>query len=114
MGVPASEVGYAPAMPRREDHEVHKGHVVALEKKKIHYSHSIHSFFRSSEILTAVWLRNAFIGCDTVLLGEQLQTSWTSRHLMVKEIPFSETSGAALGVTQRRFLEQITHTYCYM
>jgi len=34
MGVPTSEVGYTPAMPRREDHEVHKGHVVALEKKK--------------------------------------------------------------------------------
>ena len=34
MGVPTSEVGYTPAMPRREDHEVHKGHVVALDKKK--------------------------------------------------------------------------------
>ena len=33
MGVPNSEVGYTPAMSRREDHEVHKGHVVALEKK---------------------------------------------------------------------------------
>ena len=32
MGVPTSEVGYTPAMPRREDHEVHKGHV-AGEKK---------------------------------------------------------------------------------
>ena len=31
MGVPTSEVGYTPAMPRREDHEVHKGHVAALE-----------------------------------------------------------------------------------
>ena len=30
MGVPTSEVGYTPAMPRREDHEVHKGRVVAL------------------------------------------------------------------------------------
>ena len=30
MGVPTSEVGYTPAMPRREDHEVHKGQVVAL------------------------------------------------------------------------------------
>ena len=30
MGVPTSEVGYTPAMPRREDHEVHKGHVAAL------------------------------------------------------------------------------------
>ena len=34
MGVPTSDVGYTPAMPRREDHEVHKGHVVALDKKK--------------------------------------------------------------------------------
>ena len=24
MGVPTSEVGYTSAMPRREDHEVHK------------------------------------------------------------------------------------------
>jgi len=30
MGVPTSEVGYTPAMPRREEREVHKGHVVAL------------------------------------------------------------------------------------
>jgi hypothetical protein len=34
MGVPNSEVGYIPAMPRREDHEVHMGHVVTLEKNK--------------------------------------------------------------------------------
>jgi hypothetical protein len=34
MGVPISEVGYTPAMPRREDHEVHKGHVVALDQEK--------------------------------------------------------------------------------
>jgi hypothetical protein len=33
MGVPTSEVGYNPAMPRREDHEIHKGHVVALGEK---------------------------------------------------------------------------------
>ena len=30
MGDPTSEVGYTPAIPRRKDHEVHKGHVVAL------------------------------------------------------------------------------------
>ena len=35
MGVPTSEVGYTPAMPTTEDHEVHKGHVVALEQKKL-------------------------------------------------------------------------------
>jgi hypothetical protein len=32
MGVPTSEVGYTSATTGRGDHEVHKGHVVALEK----------------------------------------------------------------------------------
>jgi len=35
MGVPTSEVGYTSAMPRREDHEVRKGHVGALGEKNI-------------------------------------------------------------------------------
>jgi hypothetical protein len=35
MGVPASEVGYTSATTGRGNHEVHKGHVVALEKKNI-------------------------------------------------------------------------------
>jgi hypothetical protein len=37
MGVPTSEVGYTSATTGRGDHEVHKGHVVALGKngKKI-------------------------------------------------------------------------------
>jgi len=30
MGVPTSEVGYTSAMPRREDHEVRKGHVEGI------------------------------------------------------------------------------------
>jgi hypothetical protein len=34
MGVPTLVVGYTPAMPRREDHEVHKGHVGALGGEK--------------------------------------------------------------------------------
>jgi hypothetical protein len=34
MGVPTSEVGYTPAMLRREDQEVHKGHVVEKGEKK--------------------------------------------------------------------------------
>ena len=37
MGVPTSEVGYTPAMPRREDHEVHKrtcGGIGGRNKKK--------------------------------------------------------------------------------
>jgi hypothetical protein len=33
MGVPTSEVGYTSATTGRGDHEVHKGHVVALAKK---------------------------------------------------------------------------------
>jgi hypothetical protein len=31
MGVPTSEVGYTSATTERGDHEVHDGHVVALE-----------------------------------------------------------------------------------
>jgi hypothetical protein len=34
MGVPNLEVGYTSATTGRGDHEVHKGHVVALEGKK--------------------------------------------------------------------------------
>ena len=37
MGVPTSEVGYTSAMPRREDHEVHKrtcGGIGEREKKE--------------------------------------------------------------------------------
>jgi len=33
---PLTQVGYTPAMLRREDHEVNKGHVLALDQKKIH------------------------------------------------------------------------------
>jgi hypothetical protein len=33
MGIPISEVGYTSATTVRGDHEVHKGHVVGLEKK---------------------------------------------------------------------------------
>jgi 6-phosphogluconolactonase/glucosamine-6-phosphate isomerase/deaminase len=34
MGVPTSYVGYTSATTRRGDHEVHKGHMRALENKK--------------------------------------------------------------------------------
>jgi hypothetical protein len=34
MGVPASEVGYTSATTGRKDHEVHNGHMVALEKER--------------------------------------------------------------------------------
>jgi hypothetical protein len=33
MGIPTSEVGYTSATTRRGDHEVHEGHVVALDKQ---------------------------------------------------------------------------------
>jgi hypothetical protein len=35
MGVPTSEVGYTSATTGREDHEVHKRHVVTLAKMKL-------------------------------------------------------------------------------
>jgi hypothetical protein len=39
MGVPTSEIGYTSATAGRGDHEVHKGHVVALGKKKFIYEY---------------------------------------------------------------------------
>jgi hypothetical protein len=36
MGVPTSEVGYTSITTGRGDHEVHKGHVVALAKKNLY------------------------------------------------------------------------------
>jgi hypothetical protein len=48
MGVPTSEVGYAFAMPRREDHEVHKGHVVALKRKTLRTELSRYRYGRES------------------------------------------------------------------
>ena len=36
MGVQTSEVGYTPAMPRREDHEVHKDMWWHWTKKKLY------------------------------------------------------------------------------
>jgi hypothetical protein len=41
MGVPASEVGYTSATTGRGDHDVHKGHVVALKKYYIRYFPSV-------------------------------------------------------------------------
>jgi hypothetical protein len=38
MGVPTSEVSYTSATTGRGDHEVHKGHVVAMGKK-IHFQY---------------------------------------------------------------------------
>jgi hypothetical protein len=35
VGVPTSEVGYTSATTGRGDHEVYKGHVVALERKSL-------------------------------------------------------------------------------
>ena len=52
MGVPTSEVGYTPAMPTREDHDVHKGHVVALDKIYIYiYIYTVHILWSNNLIL---------------------------------------------------------------
>jgi hypothetical protein len=42
MGLPTLEVGYTSATTGRGDHEVHKGHVVALEKKSLINNNNLH------------------------------------------------------------------------
>jgi hypothetical protein len=60
MGVPSLEVGYTSATTGRGDHEVHKGHVVALEKK--------------------LWIKilrfedSILLGLDAVLMGSRVPT----------------------------------------
>jgi hypothetical protein len=50
MGVPTSEVGYTSATARRGDHEVHKGEVVALEKKYLYLRrYEFDTFYRLQE-----------------------------------------------------------------
>jgi hypothetical protein len=49
MGVPPLEVIYTSTTTGREDHEVHKGHVVALEKKN--YINVTQGFRVSTNIL---------------------------------------------------------------
>jgi hypothetical protein len=41
MGVPTSEVGYTSVTTGRGDHEIHKGHVVALAKKILLYKQHV-------------------------------------------------------------------------
>jgi hypothetical protein len=56
MGVPTSEVGYTSATTGRGDHEVHKGHVVALEKKSSEHANRAYSGLDQSCLLGHVSL----------------------------------------------------------
>ena len=66
MGVPTSEFGYTAAMPRREDHEVHKDMWWHWTKKKILFMFmlyvlckertGIYSISKSMDALPHVWL----------------------------------------------------------
>jgi len=49
MGVPTSEVGYTSAMPRREDHEVHKdvgalggGTIISSQERELGWEVGFH------------------------------------------------------------------------
>jgi hypothetical protein len=55
MGVPTSEVGYTSATTGRGDHEVHDGHVVALENSNNNINfvcHKLTSCFADDELQT--------------------------------------------------------------
>ena len=68
MGVPTSEVGYTPAMPRREDHEVHKGHVVELGGgtfclKSCRFSDNVEKYARAEQVTVDNIMRRMRIAC---------------------------------------------------
>jgi hypothetical protein len=57
MALPALEVGYTLATTGRGDHEVHKGHVVALATKKMNVNYS-----QSADMYIGIYLTCFF--CD--------------------------------------------------
>jgi hypothetical protein len=54
MGVPTSEVGYTSATAGRGEHEVHKGHVVALAKENLSHLHTFFIHFMYIMSITAI------------------------------------------------------------
>ena len=61
MGVPTSEVGYTPAMPRREDHEVHRRTYGGIGRKKKNPEFTTH-FTNAMLLFYTLQTRTVFIG----------------------------------------------------
>jgi hypothetical protein len=68
MGVPNLEVGYTSATTGREDHEVHKGHVVALGDT------GVLKAIQQTVVLTVVKMQKT-VGSSRVIPGVVLQPS---------------------------------------
>ena len=61
MGVPTTEVGLTPTMPRRENHEVHKWHVVAVGKIFIYiYIYIFYIIYCLLLAILAQWKKKPF------------------------------------------------------
>ena len=63
MGVPTSEVGYTPAMPRREDHEVHEGYMVELGGgglKLTHFRPGLYILMQKAVTMHTVYLESSW------------------------------------------------------
>jgi hypothetical protein len=60
MGAPALEVGYTSATTGSGDHEVHKGHVVELERKQIAVSRVTLTTLTLTYQLTSLLNENLF------------------------------------------------------
>jgi len=72
MGVPTSEVGYTSAMPRREDHEVHRDMWGLGERGKKH-THILESQYTHDIISQTYWDPNIHIAEYNIssILGSQ-------------------------------------------
>ena len=81
MGVPISEVGNTPAMPRREDHQVHKGHVVALDQKKNINKFHDNSFYTLTLIYITICRERGERGGILYQPKSPLVVTWTSTRL---------------------------------
>jgi hypothetical protein len=75
MGFPTSAVGYTSATAGRGDHEVHKGHAVALERKKEHLDKQRCPEVFNSGVKGLKYIKPVFFTTFHSFLGENLYTS---------------------------------------
>ena len=94
MGVPTSEVGYTSATSRREDHEVHKGHVVALG---------------GGEVLVYHYTYKTFLFSDNDIMGQDISAHLSREYTNLnntKRAYLTQNTGFSSRITEKlsRFL----------
>jgi len=126
MGVPNSEVGYTPAMPRREGHEVHKDMWGHWKKEKKIESENLNRFDLSKDEL-CVYCCDAYgveifllyiivpvvlYGCETWSLTLRDERKLRAFESMVLRRIFGNRKDEVTGKWRRLHNEELNDLYC--